>query len=86
MYDPDSGVWKMMWIATPARQVQDLRAEVRNGRLTMWQVYPPREGWKAEFEILDACRWARVSYLQEADGSWTPQFRLAATRRECSSS
>ncbi len=85
VYDPESEVWKMMWLSTPARQVQDLRAELRDGRLTMWQVHPPREGWKAEFEILDACRWARVSYLQDAEDEWTPQFRLEATRRNCAS-
>jgi hypothetical protein len=48
MYDPDDGVWKMMWIASPTRQVQDLRAEVREGVLTMWQLYPERPGWKAD--------------------------------------
>lgn len=83
MFDPQAGLWKMMWIATSGLQVQDLRAEVRDGVLTMWQVYPPREGWKAEFEIIDTRRWARVSYLRGEDGAWQPQYRLVATRVEC---
>jgi hypothetical protein len=84
VYDPDERSWTMMWIATPARQVQDLRAEMRDGVLTMWQVHPERPGWKAEFEVLDGERWARVSYTrQDATGDWVPQFRLVATRRPC---
>lgn len=84
LFDPDEGLWKMMWIAEPTRVVQDLRAELRDGVLTMWQVHPERTGWKAEFERIDADRWARVSYVQDAaTGEWTPQFRLAATRVPC---
>jgi hypothetical protein len=64
--------------------VQDLRAEMRDGVLTMWQVHPERPGWKAEFEVLDGERWARVSYTRpDATGDWVPQFRLVATRRPC---
>lgn len=74
----------MMWVALPGHQVQDLRAEMRDGVLTMWQIYPERAGWKAEFEIIDADRWARVDYLQDPEsGDWTPRFRLAATRTSC---
>ncbi len=83
IYDPEESVWKLMWIAQPAYQVQDLRAEVREGILTMWQVYPERPGWKAEFEIADEDRWARIAYVQDEEGAWTPQFRLAATRIPC---
>lgn len=83
LFDPHAAVWKMMWIAMPARQVQDLRAEVRDGRLTMWQVHPERPGWKAEFEIVDADHWARVSYTAAPDGGWVPEYRLEATRRPC---
>ena len=83
MYDDAEGVWKMMWIATTGLQVQDLRAEVRDGVLTMWQVYPERPGWKAEFEILGDDQWARVSYQQDEAGDWQPQFRLVATRQPC---
>lgn len=83
-YDPDAGLWKMMWIALPGRQVQDLRAQVRDGTLTMWQVYPERPGWKAEFEVTDADHWARISYVQDPEtGEWSPQYRLAATRLPC---
>lgn len=83
-FDPAAGLWKMMWISLPTRQVQDLRAELRDGTLTMWQVYPERPGWKAEFEIVDADHWARVSYRQEGPAApWTPEFRLAASRIPC---
>ncbi len=75
-----------MWISLPERQVQDLRAEVQGGTLTLWQVYPERPGWKAEFEIVDADHWARVSYVTDRDSDqWTPQYRLAATRVPCDS-
>ena len=83
MYDPDAGLWKMMWISTTDRQPQDLRAELRGERLVMWQLYPPRPGWKAEFETIDACRWARVSYTESEPDSWQPQFRLVASKRDC---
>jgi hypothetical protein len=73
----------MMWISTAGRQVQDLRAETIAGELTMWQVYPERPGWKAVFERIDADRWARVSYQQDEQGAWQPQFRLEATRQPC---
>lgn len=83
-FDPQAGLWKMMWISLPERQVQDLRAEVRDGTLTMWQVYPERPGWKAEFETLDDDHWTRISYLQDpGTGEWTPQYRLAASRIPC---
>ncbi|HSM35152.1 MAG TPA: hypothetical protein VK837_02035 [Longimicrobiales bacterium] len=84
IFDPNEELWKMMWIAEPGYQVQDLRAEVRDGVLTMWQVYPDRPGWKAEFEVTDADHWARIAYVQEEEGgAWTPQFRLAASRVPC---
>lgn len=83
LFDPEASLWKMMWISTAGRQVQDLRAAVREGKLTMWQVYPERPGWKAEFEEIDADRWARVAYQQDDEGTWQPQFRLEATRQPC---
>jgi hypothetical protein len=84
VFDPTEGLWNMMWIAEPGYRVQDLRAEVRDGVLTMWQIYPERPGWKAEFEVTDADHWARIAYVQEEEGgAWTPQFRLAATRVPC---
>jgi hypothetical protein len=83
LYDPDEAIWKMMWISTNGKRVQDLRAQMVDGRLTMWQVYPERRGWKAVFEQIDENRWARVSYLQDESGEWRPQYRLEATRRAC---
>ena len=81
IYDPASAEWKMMWVARPGYQVQDLRAKVEPDGLTMWQVYPERANWKAVFEILDERRWARTSYQRAtADADWQPQFRLVATR------
>lgn len=84
VFDPGEGLWKMMWIAEPTYQVQDLRAEMRDGVLTMWQIYPERPGWKAEFEITDEDHWARIGYQEDEEtGEWTPLFRLAATRVPC---
>ncbi len=82
MFDAEAGDWKMMWISTNTKQVQDLRAKVVDDTLTMWQIYPERQGWKAEFEILSDCRWARVDYIKK-EGIWLPNFRLVATRRGC---
>ena len=80
MYDPEEKLWKMMWIATAGRQVQDLRAQVIDGVLTMWQEHPERPGWKAEFRVLDEKRWERIGYQLDAEGVHQPQFRLVATR------
>lgn len=81
-FDPEEDVWKMMWISLPEREVQDLRAAVRDGKLTMWQVYPERPDWQAEFEQLGEGRWARTSYLRK-EGEWTPEYRLVATPMPC---
>lgn len=84
MYDPNEEIWKMMWISTAAYQVQDLRAQMKDGVLTMWQIYPDRTGWRAEFEILNACQWARVDFQEDEAGEAPPRYRLVATRRGCS--
>ncbi|NKC01087.1 MAG: hypothetical protein GKR90_21690 [Pseudomonadales bacterium] len=82
MFDAEDGDWKMMWISSSTKQVQDLRAKTIDGTLTMWQVYPEREGWKAEFEVLSNCQWQRVDYTKNEDG-WQRKFKLVASRREC---
>ena len=84
-YDADAALWKMMWISTAGKQVQDLRAAVQDGLLTMWQVYPERPGWKAVFVVEDADRWHRISYNETAPGVWVEEFKLAATRVLCGS-
>ena len=83
MYDPESAEWKMMWVATPAARVQDLRAEMRDGKLTMWQVYPTEIELVADFTVEDADHWYRVSYVKDDAGDWQPQFKLRATRIPC---
>jgi len=83
MYDPDEHIWKMMWIATSNKTVQDLRAEVRDGTLTMWQVYPERPDFKAIFNVHDKDHWERISFKHDADGNWVRQYKLAATRLPC---
>ena len=83
MFDSAAQLWKMMWISTSGKTVQDLRAQLRDGVLTMWQVHPPRPGWKAEFESISESSWARVGYQQDAAGEWQPQFRLVAIRKPC---
>jgi hypothetical protein len=83
MYDDKAQEWDMMWIATGANQVQDLRAQVKDGALTMWQVYPDRPDFKAIFEIEDDDHWARISFNKNDKGEWQKQFKLAATRIPC---
>ncbi len=85
MYDADESIWKMMWVGTMSYTVQDLRAETRNGKLTMWQVHPARPAFKAEFIVHDDIRWERVSYTHDENGNWVRQFKLAATRVPCRS-
>ena len=83
-YDPQARLWKVMWISLPARQVQDMRAQLRDGIFTLWQVHPERPDWRAEFEVQDEDHWARVSYVRDGpNGEWSRQFRLAATRIPC---
>ncbi len=84
LYDADENIWKMMWISTADHEVKELRAQMRDEVLTMWQVHPPREGWKAEFKQLDEARWAREDFSLSA-GLWRPGFRLVATRIDCRS-
>lgn len=83
MYNPEASEWSMMWVATGAYAVQDLRAEMRDGVLTMWQVYPERKDFKADFTVEDADHWYRVSYTKDDAGEWVPQFKLRATRIPC---
>lgn len=83
MYDPDAEEWDMMWVATGGRQVQDLRAKVIDGILTMWQVYPERPEFRAEFNVDDADHWNRVTFGKDENGDWVKQFKLAATRIPC---
>ncbi len=83
MFDSEDDEWDMMWIATAGRQVQDLRANMKDGLLTMWQVYPERPNFKAEFVIEDGDHWARIGYTKDEAGEWVKQFKLAATRIAC---
>ena len=84
-FDTEANHWKMMWISTADKRVQDMRAEMRNGKLTMWQVHPDRQGWKAEFIVKAKDRWERVSYVQDDQGNWQNEYRLVATRVTCGS-
>lgn len=84
MYDPDAKEWDMMWIATGGRQVQDLRAKMIDGVLTMWQVYPERPDFRAEFHIDDADHWARIEFVKNDKGDWVKLYKLAAERIPCS--
>ncbi|MBD3648429.1 MAG: hypothetical protein HUJ31_13475 [Pseudomonadales bacterium] len=82
MYDPEENVWKMMWIATAGKTVQDLRAKIIDGVLTMWQVYPERPDFRAIFNVYDD-RWERISFTHDDEGNWVRQYKLAATRIPC---
>lgn len=83
MYDPEAEEWDMMWVASPGRQVQDLRAKVIDGKLTMWQVYPERPNFRAEFNVIDADHWNRVGYDKDESGEWIKTFLLSASRIPC---
>lgn len=83
MYDPDEQIWKLMWIANSNRTVQDLRAQMRDGKLTMWQVYPDRPDFKAVFNVHDEDHWERIAFTHDDEGNWVRQFKLAATRIAC---
>ena len=82
-YDPEKAEWQMMWISTAGAQVQDLRAKVIDGTLTMWQVYPEKPGFLAEFTVEDADHWTRTQYNVAEDGAKTPAYLLRATRIPC---
>jgi hypothetical protein len=83
MYDPEAEEWDMMWVATSAHQVQDLRAKVIDGVLTMWQVYPERADFQATFQIEDGDHWSRIAYAKDEEGAWVKTFKLAAARIPC---
>ena len=83
MYDTEAEEWDMMWIATGGRQVQDLRARMIDGKLTMWQVYPDRPNFRAEFNIADEDSWNRVAYSKDEGGEWVKTFLLSATKIPC---
>lgn len=83
LYDPGENIWKMMWIATSKKEVWDLRAQVRHGTLTMWQVHPPRPDFKAVFNVIDDDHWERISFTHDTKGNWVRQYKLAATRIPC---
>lgn len=73
----------MMWIATGGRQVQDLRAKVIDGKLTMWQVYPERPNFRAYFERTGPDSWHRIHLEPDENGNWVNKYKLAATRIPC---
>jgi len=83
IYDTDSAEWKMMWVHTKGATVQDLRAEMREGVLTMWQVYPERPDFRAEFNVIDKDHWNRITYNKDENGDWVKTIKLAATRIPC---
>lgn len=83
MWDSEQGEWDMMWVASTQRQVQDLRAGVIDGVLTMWQVYPERPDFRATFHREGPDSWHRISYEPDGEGGWTPQFKLVAQRIAC---
>jgi hypothetical protein len=83
MWDAEAGEWDMMWVATANHQVQDLRAQVIDGVLTMWQVYPDRPEFRAYFERYGPDGWARISQVPDGNGGWNKEFKLLATRIPC---
>ncbi|WP_209348813.1 hypothetical protein [Pontixanthobacter sp. CEM42] len=83
MWDTKAGEWDMMWVHTATNQVQDLRAKMIDGKLTMWQEYPQRPNFRAYFERLGPDSWHRVTLAKDENGEWVKQIRLLATRIPC---
>jgi hypothetical protein len=85
MINPETGIWTMVWVHTNNRPGQDLRAELRDEGMVMWQVHPHRDpDWKAVFEIIDADHWTRTEYVRDHGADvWTPKGRLNATQVAC---
>ena len=83
MWDAEDQEWDMMWVHTMGRKVQDLRAKFIDGKLTMWQVYPEREDFKAYFERTGPDTWHRIHLKKDEAGEWQPLYKLAATRIPC---
>ena len=86
MINPETGIWTMVWVHTNNRPGQDLRAQLRDEGMVMWQVHPHRDpDWKAVFEIIDADHWTRTEYVRDHGADvWTPTGRLNATQVACS--
>lgn len=83
LWDAEDGEWDMMWIHTNSKQVQDLRAKLIDGKLTMWRIYPSDREMNAYFERTGPNSWHRISLTKNEAGEWVPQFKLAATRIPC---
>lgn len=83
LYDDEENVWKMMWIATANKTVQNLRAEMQGGVLTMWQLSPERPDFKANFKVHDSDHWERISFTKDEEANWVKQYKLAASRLPC---
>ena len=83
MWDAEDGEWDMMWVHTRGRNVQDLRAGMIDGTLTMWQIYPERPGFRAIFEREGPDSWYRIAYAKNEAGEEVPTYKLVATRIPC---
>ena len=83
IWDAEAGEWDMAWIHSGTNQVQDLRAKMEDGKLTMWNVYPESIKSRAYFERTGPDSWHRISLIPDGEGGWSPQFKLAATRIPC---
>lgn len=86
MYDPAEKIWENMWLSTGNHQTADIKSQMRDGKMLMWQVYPePTPKWEAVFEFTDPDNWVRTQYVYGEDGARSPQFRIDATRIPCES-
>ncbi len=85
LVNPETGIWTMVWAHTNGGPGQDLRAQMRDGDMVMWQVHPARDqDWKAVFEITDSDHWVRTEYVRPiGTDAWTPTGRLNATQVDC---
>ena len=51
MYDPEEGLWKLMWMHTEDLVPTELRSQVKDdGNMYLWRVYPTPDDRKIYFE------------------------------------
>ncbi len=85
MYDPEEGLWKLMWMHTENLVPTELRSQIKDdGNMYLWRVYPTPDDRKIYFESYDADNWARFDYFKDESGeNWIPKYKFEAHRIPC---
>ena len=85
MYDPEEGLWKLLWMRSDQLVPTELRSQVKeDGKMHLWRVYPTPDNRKIVFETYDEDHWARLDYVRDESGEkWVAKYKLQALRRSC---